>query len=95
MKEMEENVRILIVSKKNAFDYYFGIYYDLSIEKQHKDLIIEHNVLRTDINLLASRYFVKSQEQATYDPDKAHALAMKEKELQIELAKRKGKVETL
>lgn len=78
-----------------SFDYLLGIYYDGGTEKIHTDLIKSDNLFRTDLNQLASIYFAKSQEQSTFDPDKAHALAMKEKEIQIEMMKRQGKITSI
>ena len=73
-------------------DFYFGIYYDKTNEPIHTSYIKRDNVMRTDLNTLASIYFAKSQEQATFDPEHAHALALKEKEIQVEMAKRSGKM---
>lgn len=73
-------------------DRYYGIYYDKNNEFIHTANIIKDNVLRTDIDNMAGIYFAKSQEQATFDPDHAHSLALKEKEIQLELAKRSSKL---
>lgn len=78
-----------------TFDYLFGIYYDGSTENVQTDFIKHDNLFRSDLNQLASIYYAKSQEQSTFDPDKAHALAMKEKELQIEMAKKQGKITSI
>lgn len=75
-------------------DKLWGIYYD-ETTNAHTELMKNDNIMRTDLNQIASIYFVKSQEQSTYDPIHAHALAMKERELQIELAKKKGQSETI
>jgi len=83
-----------VIKPYTYLDYYFGVYYDEDT-KAHTEIIKNDNVIRTDLNQLASIYFVKSQEQSTYDPVHAHALALKEKELQIELAKKRGKAETI
>lgn len=77
------------------FDKYFGVYYDGSQERDHTNIIKEDNILRTDLNELASIYFVKAQEQSTYNPDYAHRLALEQKKIEVELAKRKGKAETI
>lgn len=78
-----------------AIDKYFGIYYDLETLTTHHRVILKDNVTRTDLNEMASVYFVKSQEQSTFDPVHAHNMALKEKELEIELAKKKGMQETI
>lgn len=93
----EMNIRGLVAEiKPHVFlDYYFGIYYDEETQPHHTQLIKNDNIMRTDLNSVASIYFVKSQEQSTYDPNFAHQMAMKEKELQIELARRRGKSESV
>jgi len=73
-------------------DYYFGIYYDKQTEDIQTAFIKNDQLFRTDLNQIASVYFAKSQEQATFDPEHAHQLAMKEKEIQVELAKKSGKI---
>jgi hypothetical protein len=97
MKKAEHDLKLqaLILPKSITFDYIYGIYYDLTIEKEHIKIIKTDNIMRTDLDLQASRYFVKSQEQCVFSPDVAQQMALKEKELQIELAKRKGIKETL
>lgn len=86
----------LTITDSIGITNYFGIYHTLN-DKEEKMVknIRNLDVFKTDINNLASIYFVKSQEQSTYAPEYAHQLAMKEKELQIELAKKKGKMETI
>lgn len=86
----------LQVPEWTTFDYFMGIYYDSSIpEEVHKNIIIDHNLFRSTAQQVASVFFSKSQEQSTFDPDHAHALAMKEKELQIEMAKKKGNITSI
>lgn len=86
----------LEVPKWTTFDYFMGIYYDNSLsEEVHKNIIIDHNLFRSTAQQIASTFFSKSQEQSTFDPEHAHALAMKEKELQIEMAKKHGKVTSI
>jgi len=85
----------IVVHKYNYFDYYFGVYYDLTIPTEHMKIIKNDNVIRTDLNELASVYYCKSQEQSTFDPIRAHQLALEEKKLEIELAKARGKAETV
>lgn len=85
----------IIVPEWISFDYYFGIYYDLTIPKEHMEIIKNDNLIRTDLNELASVYYCKSQEQSTFDPIRAHQMALEEKRLEIELAKSKGKVESV
>lgn len=77
-----------------GMDYIFGVYYDENTI-ENTDIIKNDNIMRTDLNQIASIYYVKSQEQSTFDPAYAHQMALKEKELQIELARKKGKAETI
>ena len=91
--EMDGNT--IKVPELVSFDYYFGIYYDMTIPEEHMKNIKEDNLLRTDLNELASIYYCKSQEESTFDPIRAHETAMKQKEIELELAKSKGKAETI
>jgi len=90
--EIDTSKRTMTVPVSVYLDKYMGVYYDKNTEYVHTAQILKDNVLRTDIDLLASIYFAKSQEQATFDPEHAHALALKEKEIQVELAKRSSKL---
>lgn len=83
------------VPKWVSFDYFAGIYYDGTMEDKHIDFIKNDNLFRSGWQQTASIWFAKSQEQSTFDPEHAHQLAMKEKELQIEMAKKKGKITTI
>jgi hypothetical protein len=78
-----------------SIDKDWGINYDETIIDIHRRIIKNDNVIRTDLNELASVYYVKAQEQCTFDPINAHAMALKEKELEIELAKKKGMQESI
>ncbi len=79
-----------------SINYYFGIYFDeKDVETIHSPNIINTRVLKTDVEQLASRYFTKSQEQCVYSPEMAHQFALKERELAIEMAKAKGKRESV
>lgn len=79
-----------------TFDYFMGIYYGSSLsEESHKNVIIDNNLFRSTAQQIASTFFSKSQEQSTFDPEHAHALALKEKELQIQLAAKKGQVTSI
>ena len=77
------------------FDYYFGIYYDKQTEEIQTAWIESDNLMRTNWNLGASRYFAKAQEEATFDPNRAHILALEEKRIQVEQAKRSGKLTSI
>jgi len=86
----------IYISDERSINYYFGIYFDeKDAENIHSPNIINTRVLKTDVEQLASRYFTKSQEQCVYSPEMAHQFALKERELAIELAKAKGKRESI
>lgn len=93
--DLDMGGKALIIPRWLTLDYYLGIYYDLASEREHTELIKQDNLFRTDMNQLASIYFAKSQEQSTFDPAHAHQLAMKEKELQIEMSKKKGQITSI
>jgi len=92
VERFDPQTKDIILPATMSFDYLFGIYYDGSDERIHTDFIKQDNIFRSDLNQLASVYFAKSQEQSTFDPEHAHELAMKEKEVQIELSKKKGQL---
>jgi len=81
----------LIIPADVFTDEFMGIFYDMTDPKFHLNIIHE-KMYETDLDAMASVWFVKAQELSTFDPDKAHAMAMKEKELQIELARKRGKM---
>jgi len=85
----------MIIPQWISFDYYFGIYYDMTIPEEHMKIIKNDNLIRTDLNELASVYYCKSQEQSTFDPIRAHQMALEEKRIELELAKTRGKAETI
>jgi hypothetical protein len=77
------------------FDYYFGIFYDNTIQEKHHEIIKNTDLFLTDLNELASIYFVKSQEQTVFNPVAALPVILKEKDKQTEMEKKKGRVETI
>lgn len=87
--------KAMVIDQGLYLDNYFGIFYDKESEDIQTALIKNDTLMRTDLNILASIYFAKSQEQATFDPEHAHALALKEKEIQVEMAKRSGKLTSI
>jgi hypothetical protein len=93
--EMSYGDKTIYIDERVITDWYFGIYYDLSMKKELTEHIVNDNVFKTDLENLASIYFAKSQEQSTFTPDYAHDMAMREKELQIELAKKRGKMTSI
>lgn len=86
----------LKINDNVAISQYMGVYYTIGIhEKEMIANIRDFDVIKTDLNNLSSIYFVKSQEQSTYQPQYAHELALKEKEIQLMMAQKKGKMETI
>jgi len=81
----------LSITDRVTFDNVHGIFYDRSMETELAEHIKNDAIFRTDLEQLAAIYYVASQEQSTFDPQYAHEMAMKEKELQIELARKRGK----
>lgn len=91
-----KETNILKINGDIAITQSFGIYH--TIGKHEKELVSnirDLDVIKTDLNNLASIFFVKSQEQSTYQPQYAHELALKEKEIQLMMAQKKGKMETI
>jgi hypothetical protein len=86
----------IIIPEFMGSDNIFGYYYAIDKDSKSKiENVIDYHLLKTDFNLQASRYFVKSQEQCVYSPEMALELAKKEKEIQLELAKKRGKSESI
>lgn len=87
--------KALIIKTKRGINRYFGIRFDMrDSEVQHKN-IIYHNLLKTDSEQMGSRYYVKAQLETVFDPATARDALLEEKRLQVELAKKKGKMESL
>ena len=76
---------------------YFGIYHSMGGETEEvmAQNIRNFDVFKTDLNSLASIYFAKAQEQSTFDPAYAHAMALEQRKLEVELAKGKGKKDSI
>jgi hypothetical protein len=81
----------LSITDRVTFDNVHGIFYDRSLETELAEHIKNDNIFRTDLEQMAGIYYVHSQEQSTFGENNAHEMAMKEKELQIELARKRGK----
>jgi hypothetical protein len=86
----------MIVPKYISFNYYFGIYYDITIAREHQDIILQKDLSLTDLHNEKSVDFAKSQELATigYVPY-AHEMGMKEKDIQHEIARKKGEQQSI
>ena len=86
----------MIVPKYISFNYYFGIYYDITIAREHQDIILQKDLSLTDLHAEKSVDFAKAQELATigYIPY-AHEMGMKEKDIQHEIARKKGEQQSI
>jgi len=86
----------MIVPKYISFNYYFGIYYDITIAREHQDIILQKDLSLTDLHAEKSIDFAKAQELATigYVPY-AHEMGMKEKDIQHEIARKKGEQQSI
>jgi len=82
--------RAITISPKTSFDTFGGVWYDGTDERMHTRFIKYDNMIRTDYNEMAGIYLVKSQEQSSFDPNAAHDMIMKEKEIQAEALRKKG-----
>jgi len=92
----DEKGKRLIIPGNLDQDKFMGYYYAINEDMKPKIRnIIDARVLVNDFNLMASRYWAKGQEQAVYSPEVASQMAQLEKQLQIELAKKKGQQQTL
>jgi len=87
--------KLVIVPDKTMFDFMWGMHYDIGNEKDHLINLKQDNVMRTDLDQMASRWWVKGQEMCVFSPDMALQMALKSQELAIELARRKGKSDTI
>lgn len=86
----------IVIPNNLGFDKFMGYYYAINENTKPKlRNILDARVLVTDFNIMASRYFAKSAEQAVYSPEMAMQVVNKEKELQVELAKKSGKQQSL
>jgi hypothetical protein len=86
----------MIMPKWISFNYYFGIYYDITIAREHQDIILQKDLALTDLHAEKSVDFAKAQELATigYVPY-AHEMGMKEKDIQYEIARKKGEQQSI
>lgn len=91
---LEYDKKNIIIPRENPFNFFEGAYFTLG-DADHILPVIKEGMYKTDRDLIASEYFVKSQEQASFSRDGGLAYGLKEKELEIELAKKSGKTTTL
>jgi hypothetical protein len=86
--------KAVMIDHAVSIDREMGILYTTPHQREIMNMVNEH-IYKTDKESNASFYFVESQKRSTIDIDFAHDMAMKEKELQIELARKKGKVTSI
>jgi hypothetical protein len=92
----DKESKSIIIPKEWGFKKFAGFNYVMSEDSTSKIRNIEDaRILITDFNIMHSRYFAKAQEECVYSPDVAARLTQLEKQLQIELAKRKGTEEII
>ena len=76
------------IDEKITFDKIFGIFYDRAYEKEIVEHIKTTSLFRENWDTFASVFYVKSMEQATFNPVDATAVQMKQMDLEIEKQKR-------
>ena len=91
---MDKSKGQLVIDPTVSIDKKGGFYYDVSNEKRNLNWINEM-IHKHDYEDLASFYFVESQKRATLDLEYAHEMSLKEKDLQVELARKRGKMSSI
>lgn len=94
IEPIAENQNSIQIKPEITLDSHMGLFYDVPSEEKHLNFINE-TLFKHDSEELASQYYVESQKKSTLDLDYAHEMAMKEKDLQIELAKKRGKMSSI
>ena len=88
--------KTLVIPRELGIEKMTGIFYVINENTRPKIRnVIDARILVQDWNLTCSRYFAKGQEQAVYSPEVAQTMMQLEKQLQIQLAKTKGKEESI
>lgn len=89
--ELDKAFSVITIDERVTFDSLFGIYYDRHYENEMLDYIKINTYMRTEYQNLGNETYVESQKHSVIDHNAGIDMAMKEKELQIELAKKRGK----
>jgi hypothetical protein len=84
----------IVIKPEISIDRHLGYYYDVANEPTHLNWF-NQNLFKNDKEDLSSFYFVESQKKSTLDLKNAADMAMKEKELQLELARKRGKMSSI
>ena len=77
------------IKEEVSLDAHMGVFYDVPNEEKHLNWITDE-LYKHDKEANASFYEVESQKRATFDINLAGELDKKEKEIQAELARKKG-----
>lgn len=85
----------LEIDPRKPFDQVYGIFYQYDEEFDLVEFIQDKTIFRTDMEKTSDQYFAESLKRSAIDQDHAHAEAMAREELEIELAKRRGKQSTI
>jgi hypothetical protein len=91
---LDKSKKAIVILPQTTIDYKLGFYYDVPNEEKHYNWINE-NLNKTDMESNTSIYYVEGQKRSTFDYEFAQQMALKEKELQIELARKRGKMTSL
>jgi hypothetical protein len=91
---LDRSRKTIVILPQTTIDYKLGFYYDVPNEEKHYNWINE-TLNKTDMESNTSIYYVEGQKRSTFDFEFAQQMALKEKELQIELARKRGKLTSL
>lgn len=89
--DMDRATSTITIDEKVTFEKVFGIFYDRKFEPEMLEYIKVNTVMRTDLENLGSEYYVEAQKNSVLERDRGYHMAMAEKELQTELARKRGK----
>jgi len=87
--------RFIEINETAEFDRYMGIYYDIGVRAEAVEYIAVDTQFRSDKENLGADYYVESQKNSFIDREGGLKMAIAEKELQTELAKKRGKTSSI
>lgn len=87
--------RFIEINETAEFDRYMGIYYDIGVRAEAVEYIAVDTQFRSDMENLGAEYYVESQKNSVIDREGGLKMAIAEKELQTELAKKRGKTSSI
>jgi hypothetical protein len=91
---LDSSRKNIVILPTISIDGFMGYYYDVPNEKTHTNWVNDQ-IFKHDKEDTTSFYYVESQKRSTFDLEFAHDMAMKEKELQVELARKRGKMTSI